>query len=194
MNINPPCDIYCLIWETHILSIGLLNMRKFCENRRLVFHMYTCALKLRDILTVKNALVMSGYCVTECNVSIPVAPSNNQASYTQPRILLLEYEPWLILDKRSHDVTDRFWRIVNGTEQFWAVLSRAEQCCAVLLKSAGLCYWTVVGCATEQYWAVLLIIAGLCYWTLLDCVTEQCWAVLLNNAGPLLNSTGPCYW
>jgi hypothetical protein len=68
-------------------------MCKFCENRRLAFHMYTCTVKVCDIVTVKNALVMSEYCVTECNKSIPLAPSNNQASYTQPRILLLEYEP-----------------------------------------------------------------------------------------------------
>jgi len=55
--------------------------------------MCTCSMKLCDILTAKNALVKSGYCVTECNISIPVVPGNNQASYTQPRILLLEYEP-----------------------------------------------------------------------------------------------------
>jgi len=50
-------------------------------------------MKLCDVLTAKNALVKSEYRVTECNINIPDVPGNNQASYTQPRILLLEYEP-----------------------------------------------------------------------------------------------------
>jgi hypothetical protein len=70
-------------------------MYELCENRRIEFRMdlnATCTMKLCDILTANNALVKSEYCVTECNISIPLVPHNNQASYTQPRILLLEYE------------------------------------------------------------------------------------------------------